>query len=416
MGILGSTTRIFGVLDIHILAAALAVASVVSLGNNSAQGSETVLHAFTEGGSDGGLPQGGLLSGDRGILYGTTGYGGMNGCGGGGACGTVFSLDPSTGVETVLHYFGSGTDGYWPYSGLIKDSAGDLYGTTLDGGPNGCGTVFKLAPDGTESVLYSFRGGDDGANPVGGLIADSVGNFYGTTSGGGNYHYPACKHSGCGIVFKLAPDGTETVLYRFTGRVDGALPNATVIMDEAGILYGTTVLGGPNDLGTAFKLTPDGTETVLSHFDEGRKGSNPRGSLIKEQRTGGLYGTATGGYGSSTVFEIAPNGKTRVLHTFAGNDGLYPQSQLLRDRAGNLYGTTAEGGTDNLGTIFKLAPDGTESVLYSFCFQINCIDGDTPIGGLTRGKDGNLYGTTQWGGDASCNNGVGCGTVFKLTN
>ncbi len=207
------------------------------------------------------------------------------------------------------------------------------------------------------------------------------------------------------------------MLYRFKDGTDGANPYADVIMDKTGDLYGTTLFGGAGQSGTVFELAPDGTEFVISDFEKGIVGNSPHAGLI-EDKVGNLYGTtfAGGRYGLGTVFKITPKERTTALYNFTGSDGRYPESRLVMDEADNLYGTTSGGGADNLGTIFKLGPDGTESVLYSFCSQTNCTDGSTPAAGLTKDKKGNLYGTTLDGGDTRCDSGEGCGTVFKLKN
>jgi uncharacterized repeat protein (TIGR03803 family) len=253
--------------------------------------------------TDGNSPRAGLISDSSGNLYGTTEFGGAY------EEGTVFKLAPD-GTETVLYSFCAEincTDGAYPLAGLIMDAAGNLYGMAPNGGTYGGGTVFRLAPDGTETVLYSFcaqTNCTDGGGPTG-LIADSSGNLYGTTGRGGEGD---CKY-GCGTVFKLAPDGTETVLHAFNGGSDGRTPLAGVIADNAGNLYGTTFYGGGtrchSGCGTVFKLAPDGTETVLFAF-HGRRGTNPAGALLKSPH-GLLYGTtqfggASGSYG--TIFKI----------------------------------------------------------------------------------------------------------------
>ena len=379
---------------------------------------ETVLHSFA-GGADGGHPYAGLIMDASGNLYGTTSSGGAD------AGGTVFKLAPNGSggyMESVPHSFTGGSDGGGPYAGLIIDSAGNLYGTT-SGGASGYGTVFKLAPNGsggyTETTLYTFTGGSDGANSYAGLIMDTSGNLYGTTSGGG---------SGYGTVFKLAPNGsggyTETTLHAFTGQPDGANSYAGLIMDTSGNLYGTTYGGGASGNGAVFKLAPNGsggyTESVLYSFAGQPDGAKPQAGLIIDS-AGNLYGT-TGAGGSSgyygTVFKLAPNGSggytESVLHSFTGgSDGAGPYAGLIMDSGGNLYGTTeAGGGSGYWGTVFKLAPNGnggyTESVLHSFA---GGSDGAEPtFAGLINDASGNLYGTTS-GGEVSND----YGTVFKLT-
>ncbi len=256
-------------------------------------------------------------------------------------------------TESVLHSFtGGSSDGAFPFAGLIADSAGNLYGTTQGGGASNNGVVFKLAPGGTETVLHSFTGGSDGSNPLfAGLIADGAGNLYGTTEFGGG---TGCGGPGCGVVFKLTPTGSSyTVLHSFAGGSgDGANPYAGLIIDSAGNLYGTTEFGGGPGCGVVFKLAPGGTETVL--------------------------------------------------HTFTGspNDGAFPTAGLFADSGGNLYGTTAGGGAppppnappcggSGCGTVFKLAPGGAETVLYTFCRLFNCNDGAGPSG-VIADSAGNL--------------------------
>ncbi|HEX4113822.1 MAG TPA: choice-of-anchor tandem repeat GloVer-containing protein [Stellaceae bacterium] len=341
-------------------------------------------------------------------------------------CGLTLALSVPPGAHAkafrVLYAFAGGNDGAVPSGDLIVDKAGNLYGTTAQGGAHDNGAVFKLAPDGTETVLYSFQAENrDGARPYGRLLMDKAGNLYGTTFyGSGN----AC---GCGAVFKLALDGTETLLYGFAGGSDGFGPAAGVIADRAGNLYGTTSEGGdldgdsacfPNGCGTVFELAPDGTKTTLYEFagplTGSGDGSTPDAGVIADA-SGNLYGTTFAGgasYGGA-VFKLAPDGTETVLHSFAGEDGLLPYAGLIADAAGNLYGTTTQGGVDHDdGAVFMLAPDGTETVLHSFVG--GKTDGAYPYGSLVADRSGNLYGTTYGGGGSGCQPGYGCGTVFKL--
>ena len=361
-----------------------------------------VLYSFP-GGADGALP--GVSFRDRsGNLYGATGYGGTS-C----DCGTVFKLAPD-GTETVLYAFAGGTDGTYP-SGVIRDSQGNLYGTTYEGGNtgcggSGCGTVFKIVPDGTKTILHTFAGGTDGANPVGVI---QVGKYlYGITAQGGIKN---CGPYNCGTVFRLDTHGKEHILHRFAGGRDGSYP-AGVIADSAGNLYGATVLGGGSGCsgsgcGTVFKLAPDGSETVLHAFTAGNDGSGPDSELTLDA-SGNLYGTtAVGGskncqgYGCGTVYKVSADGTEQVLYAFQGtSDGSWPWGNLILDGAGNLYGVTDVGA----GVVFKLAPGGTESVLHAFT---GGNDGDQP-NGLVADNKGNLYGTALYGGTD------GDGTVFKL--
>jgi uncharacterized repeat protein (TIGR03803 family) len=344
---------------------------------------------------------------------------------------------------TVLYAFKGGSDGCYPDAGLLEDKSGNLYGTTSIGGGEGSGcygntghgTVFKLAPNGNKTVLHVFAG-PDGAGPSGDLIADKASNLYGTTGGGGAYGY--------GTVFRLAPDGTHTVLYSFAGEGDGAYPYAGLVRDARGNLYGTTYqtdgqyCENSGDCGgTVFQIAPDGTETVLHAFtgEQTGDGADPTGGLILD-KDGNLYGTTSMGgttgcegeyepNGCGTFFKIAPDGTETLLYAFRGRkhgDGSYPGGNLIRDDAGNFYGTTGQGGQDGChpyhgcGTVFQLAPDGTETVLYAFA---GGRDGAVPFSGLIRDEAGNLYGTTAGGGGTGGQEGCkstpqGCGTVFKL--
>ena len=282
-------------------------------------------------------------------------------------------------AETVLLSFGSGSDGNGPgYGALIIDAAGNLYGTTSLGGARGryyvsCGTIFKVAPDGTERVLYALKGGSDGGTPLGGLIADASGNLYGTTSAGGGTSgcYP---YGSCSTVFKLAADGTETVLYAFQGGRDGSTAVGGLFMASNGNIYGTNVYGGANGGGTVFELTPNAAKTAWTE---------------------------------------------KVLYAFCTktscSDGAHSYAGLIGDASGNLYGTTINGGANGEGTVFKLAPEGAETVLYALCAKTNCADGANPenFGPLLADQAGNLSGTTVNGGGGLVCGGGGCGTVFK---
>jgi uncharacterized repeat protein (TIGR03803 family) len=268
----------------------------------ASDGSETTLSSFPEGGGD---PSDSLLS-LNGALYGTAGTGGTGAnCTHG--CGVLFKLTTG-GAETVLHQFGNGNDGEYPAANVISDASGNLFGTTFAGGANGYGTVFKLTASGTESVLYSFAGSNDGIFPYGGLVADPSGDLYGTTeTGGGNGCFSG---NGCGTVFEIAPDGSETVLYRFAGGTDGGNPYAGLIRDKAGNLYGTTFAGGGDGCqfgsgcGTVFEISAAGVEKILYAFSGKSDGANPYGGLLMKENA--LYGTTTGGgsTGNGVVFKI----------------------------------------------------------------------------------------------------------------
>jgi uncharacterized repeat protein (TIGR03803 family) len=363
-------------------------------------GTETVLYSF-KGGGDGAAPAAGLILDKAGNLYGTTSWGGGTGCGGNG-CGTAFKL-ATDGTENVLHVFGSGTDGQTPTSGLIRDSLDNLYGTATAGGGNACscGVVFKITANGKEVILHAFAGGDDGATPRDNLMIDKKGYVFGTATGGGT--------SGSGVVFRLKGK-TEKVLYDFTGGADGDDPSASLIEDKAGNLYSTTTYGGAC-CGTVFSLSRSGTEAVLYAFEEEEE---PQWGVVRDA-AGNLFGaTPHGGiYSGGEVFELAPDGTLTRLHSFPisnGSDGTTPYAGVVEDAAGNLFGTTGFGGTSKTctggcGTLYEIAADGTESVVYSFQ---GGTDGSVPFGSLIADKNGNYYGTTFSGGSS------GLGTVFKI--
>jgi uncharacterized repeat protein (TIGR03803 family) len=351
-----------------------------------------------------------------GNLYGTARAGGASiNCPGG--CGIVFKLSKS-GNETVLHSFaGPPTDGEGPEGGLMMDTAGNLYGTTLGGGAYGGGTAFKIDTSGNETVLYSFNAyATDGRGPYAGLIMDTAGNLYGTTELGGASSN--CTF-GCGTVFKLDASGNETLLYSFAGPPnDGATPTAGLIMDKAGNLYGTTAYGGPGIMtcslgpgcGTVFKLDTSGNETVLHEFTglgTVIDGVFPWGGLTMDTE-GNLYGTSLygGTSGQGTVFKFDTSGNEIVLHSFSAGDGENLFGGLLVDTAGNLYGTAANAGPNGEGTVFKLDSSGNETVLHGF--PGGAGDGGGPLAGVIVDASGNLYGTTSYGGT------TGAGVVFRI--
>jgi uncharacterized repeat protein (TIGR03803 family) len=308
----------------------------------------TVLYSFTGGGGDGAVPMARPILDQQGNLYGTTSFGGaLNGLG----YGTVYELAPpaqpgGAWTETVLHAFtGVGSDGYDPIVGLVQDSQGNLYGSTVHGGANDYGTVFMLTPAGQEAWVYGFAGGSDGSDPSGLTTPDSQGNLYGTTQQGGEY--------GCGTVFQVNSTGQESVFYNFAGPPDdGCYPQAGLVRDSKGNLYGTAG-------STVFMLTAAGQETILYNFT-GQEDGSPNARLVRDSQDN-LYGTTLygGAYGAGTVFKVAPNGQETTLYTFtgrAGVDGAYPDGGLLPDSQGNLYGTTSGGGVNGNGMVFKLAP------------------------------------------------------------
>ena len=371
-----------------------------------------VLHAFN--GKDGGsTPYGGVIFDAAGNLYGTTYEGGAQGLG------TVFKLASNADqdwTETVLYSF-NGSDGGASYAGLIFDGAGNLYGTTGGGGAHDWGTVFKLVPnaDGswTESVLHSFDGNGDGGFPTAGLIFDAAGNLYGTTQLGGNLR--VCGGQGCGVVFELQPGSngswTESVLHSFNPN-DGYITGGGVIFDTAGNLYGTTFGGGGynhDSLGTVFKLTPNADGSWKQSVLHVFNGSD--GGLSQAglvfDAAGNLYGTTYLG----TVFKLTPNADGKwtvsVLHRFAASA---PTAGLIFDAAGNLYSTTSLGGSADDGVAFELSPNQDGSWAYSLLHAFQGKPAINPaFSGLVLGSAGNLYGTT-----AEC--GTGCkGVVYQIT-
>ena len=264
----------------------------------------------------------------------------------------------------MLYAFTGGSDGSEPYGNLVADKNGNFYGTTPFGGSNcGCGVVFKVAPDGTETVVHAFQGGADGYEPGGGVILDSNGNLYGTTTAGGGSS--SCGTIGCGTLFKIAPDGRETTVYAFQGDNDGSVPSSSLLIDGADNLIGTTGFGGTcqnggGGCGTVFKVAPDGTETVLYSFKGGSDGDVPEAGVITD-KAGSLYGTTyygggthCHGLGCGTVFKLAADGTESVLFAFGNKRGRYPAAGLLRGPHGVLYGTTTAGGTNNDGVVFKI--------------------------------------------------------------
>jgi uncharacterized repeat protein (TIGR03803 family) len=300
-------------------------------------------------------------------------------------------------TEIVLHNFPGPAKATTPYAGVIRDSAGNLYGTTVDGGTANEGAVYRVDTAGHRTVLYSFTGGADGSEPHAGVIRDPAGNLYGTTYAGGT--------AGVGVVYMLDPAGHETVLHSFTGGADGRFPEAGVIRDSAGNLYGTTSYGGVG-AGVVYKLDATGHETVLYTFPFGPDGNFPTGGVILDS-AGNLYGTTYQGgtSGQGLVYKLDPAGNETVLYNFAGLTGEFPYAGVVRDSAGNLYGTTPSGGTLNGGVVYKLDTAGQATVLYNFDGRAN---GGNPVAGVTLDSAGNLYGTTRNGGT------VGRGVVYKL--
>ncbi|HEY2445979.1 MAG TPA: choice-of-anchor tandem repeat GloVer-containing protein [Rhizomicrobium sp.] len=314
----------------------------------STAGVEKLVYSFNGSPNDGVGPKAPVIN-VGGTYYGTTQYGGSTACSGG--CGTVFGVTP-TGVETMLYQFQGGNDGANPTAGLV-DINGTLYGTTYyGGGANGYGTVFAITPGGVESVLYAFKGGTDGANPIGGLT-NVGGTLYGTTyTGGASFVY--------GTVFSLTTAGVKNTIYSFKNGSDGAYPESSLVYANRK-LYGTS-LYGKNHVGTVFALKPGGSFKTLYAFKGGNDGSDPQGSLINVSGT--LYGvtysggstTVCSGYGCGTVFSLTPTGVESVVYAFqGGTDGLNPAAGLTNVK-GAIYGTTAGGGAFFNGTVFQVSP------------------------------------------------------------
>lgn len=414
------------------LAWAIMVALTVVAGQAVQAQTYHVIHYFT-GGLDGASPTAGLTIDGAGNLYGTANLGGVG-------YGTVYKLlhKGSGWVFNPLFSFAGGSDGFYPAAGVIFGPDGSLYGTTRVGGnltcdiPYGCGTVLKLSPPPracpsvlcpwTKTALYQFGGPPDGAYPgYGDLIFDPADRVYGTTLGGGsNYD---------GTVYELTRSGsgwTERVLYAFSGP-DGAGPFEGITLDNAGNLYSTTVGGGGScnygaGCGTVFQLTPSGsgwTERLLYSFQNGSDGSAPRAGLIFDQE-GNMYGaTSNGGlYGGGTVFELSLSEGGWIytlLYSFAGEANCGPAANLVMDVAGNLYGTTNCDGANHQGSVFKLTPSSpywTYTSLHDFTLS----SGAFPTSNVIFDVAGNLYGTTDQGGNSNSNcESLGCGVVWQIT-
>jgi len=358
----------------------------------------TTLHNFD--GTDGKVPEAGLIQATNGTLYGTTGSGGANGDG------TIFKIGPSGTLTTIYSFCpppNRCTDGAYPFAGLIQATDGSFYGTTSEGGANSHGTVFKISPSGTLATLHSFcseTGCADGQYPSAGLVQAIDGNLYGTTySGGAN---------GYGTVFKISPSGTLATLHSFcseTGCADGQYPSAGLVQAIDGNSYGTTYSGGANGYGTVFKISPTGTLATLHSFDS-TDGYQPSGVLV-QATNGNFYGTTAYGGTSNfgTVFKITSNGTLTTLHSFDSTDGAEPSGVLVQAADGSFYGTTAYGGTSNFGTVFKITAGGTLTTLHSF----GSGEGIVPYTGLVQDTNGTFYGTTVRGGADNH------GTVFSLS-
>jgi uncharacterized repeat protein (TIGR03803 family) len=385
----------------------------------------TVLHSFT-GRGDGSNPVAGITVGGAGTIYGTASLGAINGNG------VVFRMTRE-GIGWVLqplHEFTGGDDGSQPMANVVFGPDGALYGTTdADGSGNG-GTLFRMTPPQTacksalcywnETVLYAFADGPGGSCPwFGTLVFDDAGNIYGTTYEGGV--------NSSGVAYKLSPSGgqwTETVLHSFSGGDDGLYPQSGVVFDAAGNLYGSTTYSGGNDscingCGIVYQLSPSGSawvENILTNFSGVDDGSGPLGSVILDP-SGNVYSTtSTGGSnGGGTVFELTSLGQWNFssLYSFTGQFDL--PSGLAMDDTGNLYGVTYNGGLSGKGMVFKLTNSDGTWMLHDLHDFTGGSDGANPVGTVTPDSNGNLYGTTYSGGlGGSCTYSSGCGVVWEI--
>jgi uncharacterized repeat protein (TIGR03803 family) len=350
---------------------------------------------FTTG-STGGNPFSGLVRGPDGYLYGTTEAGGADNDG------TVYRLTTTGSLGTVYSFTG-GNDGANPYAALVQAGTnGDLYGTAETSGTYGEGTIYKITSSGSFSVLYSFTGGDDGGQPYSALVAGTNGNLYGTNVEGGS--------SDDGTVYEISTSGSFNTLHAFTGNPDGAYPYAALVAGTDGNFYGTTVIGGTNNAGAVYKITPGGTENTLYSFTTGTTGeSYPYAALVRGTN-GYFYGTTSqgGASGDGTVFEITSSGTLTTLHSFSGDDGEDPRAALALGNDGNFYGTTVTSGTEGYGTVFEISPSpgGSFTPLHTFT---SGKDGMNPYATLLKQPGGGFYGTTELSG------AHGYGTVFSIT-
>ena len=306
----------------------------------------------------------------------------------------LVSTAPSQVLTTVATF--NGNNGIYPAGTLVQGSDGNFYGVTSAGGDHGYGTVFKVTPQGELNRLYSFCTQfdcGDGGRPVSGLLQAIDGNFYGTTV--------------FNTAFQITPQGVLTTLHHFDFQ-EGDELYAGLVEDYNGDFYGATYFGGAWGDGTIFKITPAGGLTRLHDFSMS-DGAYPRASLIRA-RDGNFYGTTSNGgdHGRGTIFKLTRQGTLTILHSFDVWEGSDPAAPLIQAKDGNFYSTTLSGGANNLGTVFKVTPEGTLTTIYSFCALQYCADGESPAGGLIQGSDGNLYGTTPTGF-------IHNGTVFKIT-
>jgi uncharacterized repeat protein (TIGR03803 family) len=373
---------------------------------------------FFSDGADPTFPS--LVQGLDGSLYGTTSFGGPNGGG------TVFRITPEGTLTTLYNFCVSDgcnvAHGQYPEGGVVQGNDGNIYGTTEYGGANAIwGTVFKITRNTRLRTLYSFcplPGCSDGSDPVAGLVQATNGNFYGTTSGGGN---------GWGTVFSITSGGTFTNVYAFCALpscADGGEPLAGLTEGTDGNLYGTTSrYGAHRDAGTIFKLTLGGEFKTLYNFCSHKRGSQcrdgqyPQMALV-EGTDGNFYGSTNAGgengpnSNGGTIFKITPHGALTTIYSFCSQidctDGESPISTLVQGTDGNFYGTTQFSSGGPVGTIFRITPEGALTTLYTFCSQTDCADGGAPLAGLVQATNGKFYGATSTGGADNY------GTAFSL--
>ena len=383
----------------------------------------TVLHSFT-GGVDGANPWAGLTMDRAGNLYGMAESGGTY------DEGAIFKLSHSQSGWTFdpLHSFaGSPTDGNSPDSPMVFGPDGSLYGVTIAGGTIGAGTTFNLKPPPRicaqvlcpwdETAIHNFPDplGVDGINPVGAPLFDQAGNIFGVTRQGANG--PDCLGRGCGLVYELSPaqgSWTERIIYNFGLAPDSNIPEAGLIFDAYGNLYGTACGGGTYNHGTVFQMTTTGVENILYNFRDQSDGQCPDAALIFDA-AGNLYGTASdgGANGGGTAFELAPsNGSWNFVLLYSFSYHSLP-SGLTRDSAGNLYGTTYIGGAGDYGAVFKLTSSPSGWVYTSLHDFASRQDGANPVSGVILDAHGNIYGTASQGAQQGCY--TGCGTAWEIT-
>jgi uncharacterized repeat protein (TIGR03803 family) len=356
--------------------------------------STSTLHLFS--GADGAFPYAGLIQGSNGYLYGTTSGGGRY------YSGAIFDMSLA-GVLSDLYSFSNSPDGATPYGGLMQGTNGNFYGTTLDGGVNGYGAIYRMTSASVVTLLYSLEDGADGAFPYAGLAQGSDGDFYGTAYEGGLDFI--------GSIFKMAATGAVTNLYGFTGGDDGGYPYAGVIHGKDGSFYGTTEEYGAIGFGTVFRLATNGTLVTLASFDYSN-GGYPQGGVI-QGLDAKLYGTTSegGSNGYGTVFCVHTNGTLTTVFSFDATNGSDPVASLVQGTDGNLYGTTSSGGAGGHGTAFRITTNGTLTTLLWF----DGLNGADPEGAMVQASDGTFYGTTAQGGTGfNPSAGGGNGVIFRL--